>query len=116
MEEGVPFTQEDVEKALNVCVLGHTVRDQLFGEEDPIGKPIKIKDQPCKVIGVLMARGQSTMGQDQDDTLVMPYTTAQKKLMGQPWLDDILCSAVSFNAIKPARQQAGDLLRGTPSH
>jgi putative ABC transport system permease protein len=50
-------------------------------------------------------------GQDQDDTLVMPYTTAMKKVMGQPWLDDILCSAVSFDAIKPAGEQASALLR-----
>jgi putative ABC transport system permease protein len=63
------------------------------------------------VVGVLDARGQSTMGQDQDDTLIMPYTTVQKKLTGQDWLDDILCSAVSSDVIKLAGEQAGALLR-----
>src|SRR5258706_14339887 len=105
VERGAPFTQDDVDKALNVCVLGRTVSDRLFGEEDPIGKTIKLKDTPCKVIGVLVARGQSAFGQDQDDTLILPYTTAQKKLMGQDWLDDIHCSAVSFDVVKEASQQ-----------
>ena len=111
MEEGAPFTQDDVDKALNVCVLGHTVREQLFRDEDPIGKSINLKGIPCKVIGVLTSRGQTTFGQDQDDTLILPYTTAQKKVMGQPWLDDILCSAVSVDAIKLAGRQAAELLR-----
>jgi putative ABC transport system permease protein len=111
LEEGVPFTQDDVDKALNVCVLGRTVRDQLFGDEDPIGKSFNIKGIPCRVVGVLAYRGQTITGQDQDDTLILPYTTAQKKIMGQPWLDDILCSAVSNDAIKLAGRQAGELLR-----
>jgi putative ABC transport system permease protein len=111
LEEGAPFTQDDVDKALNVCVLGRTVRDQLFADEDPIGKSINLKGVPCKVIGVLAYRGQSSFGQDQDDTLILPYTTAQKKVMGQPWLDDILCSAVSVDAIKLAGRQAAELLR-----
>jgi putative ABC transport system permease protein len=61
-------------------VLGSTLRDRLFGDEDPIGKVIKIKDTPCKVVGVLVAGGQSTMGQDQNDLPIMPYTTAQKNI------------------------------------
>src|SRR5262249_53069404 len=111
MQQGAIFTQDDVDRASNVCVLGSTVRDQLFVGEDPIGKTINIKGIPCKVTGVLISRGQTLTGQDQDDTLIMPYTTAMKKVMGQPWLDDILCSAVSFDVIKQAGQQAGDLLR-----
>src|SRR6266404_2629128 len=111
VEMGSTFTDDDAEKALGVCVLGRTVSDRLFADEDPIGKTIKMKDMPCKVIGVLAARGQSSFGQDQDDTLILPYTTAQKRLMGQDWLDDILCSAVSFDVIKEAGQQAAVLLR-----
>ncbi len=111
LQEGAPFTQDDVDRAANVCVLGSTVKDQLFVGEDPVGKTINLKGIPCQVIGVLMTRGMSSFGQDQDDTLVMPYTTAQKKVMGQPWLDDILCSAVSFDVVKLAGRQAAELLR-----
>jgi putative ABC transport system permease protein len=105
------FTQDDVDKDQNVCVLGKTIVDNLFLDEDPIGKTVQVKTMPCKVIGVLTPRGQSSFGQDQDDTMVMPYTTAMKKLMGQTWLDDIMCSAVSFDSIKLAGQQITELLR-----
>jgi putative ABC transport system permease protein len=111
VEEGALFTQDDVDRAAGVCVLGRTVRNQLFGPEDPIGKTIRLKDMPCKVVATLKAKGLSLTGQDQDDTVIVPYTTAQKKLMGITWLDDILCSAVSQNVVKLAGQQAGALLR-----
>jgi len=111
VQQGAPFSQEDVDRAANVCVLGSTVRDQLFLDEDPVGKVINIKGIPCRVTGVLMTRGSTLTGQDQDDTLVMPYTTAMKKVMGQPWLDDVLCSAKSFDVIKQAGAQAAELLR-----
>ena len=111
VQQGAIFTQDDVERAANVCILGSTARDQLFVDENPIGKTIDIKGIPCTVIGVLTSRGASFSGQDQDDTLIMPYTTAQKKVMGQPWLDDILASAVSFDVIKEAGRQAAEMLR-----
>ena len=105
------FTRDDVDRAADVCVIGRTVREQLFGASDPIGKIIRLKDLPCKVIAVLQPKGLSVSGQDQDDTVILPYTTAQKKIKGISWLDDILCSAVSPDAIKLAGQQAGALLR-----
>jgi len=108
---GSIFTDDDVDKALPLCVVGKTIVDNLFVDEDPVGKNIQVKDMPCKVIGVLTPRGQSAFGQDQDDTLIMPYTTAMKRLLGQNWLDDILCSAVSFDSIKLAGQQITELLR-----
>jgi putative ABC transport system permease protein len=111
MEEGAPFTQDDVDRAANVCVLGATVRDQLFGDEDPVGKTINVKGIPCTVTGVLIARGATITGQDQDDTLIMPYSTAMKKVLGQPWLDDVLCSAVSFDVIRQAGAEISELLR-----
>ena len=111
VDEGAIFTHEDVERAADVCVIGRTVRDQLFGAEDPIGKTIRLKDMPCKVVATLKPKGLSLSGQDQDDTVIVPYTTAQKKLMGITWLDDILCSAVSQNVVKLAGQQAAALLR-----
>ena len=111
MSLGAPFTHADVERASDVCVIGETVRQQLFDVEDPIGKVIRVGTLPCQVMGVLVARGQTGFGNDQDDTVVMPYTTAQKKLKGTSWLDDIVCSAVSADAINPAIQQIAELLR-----
>jgi putative ABC transport system permease protein len=111
VDRGAIFTEDDVERAAGVCVLGRTVRDQLFGVEDPIGKVIRVKDLPCKVVATLRPKGISFSGQDQDDTIILPYTTAQKKLMGITWLDDILCSAVSQDSVKLAGAQVAALLR-----
>src|SRR5205823_5793561 len=72
---GGMYTDIDVQRANSVCVLGQTVVDQLFGSQDPIGEIIRVKDQPCVVVGVLEVKGQSATGQDQDDNLLMPYTT-----------------------------------------
>ncbi len=108
---GAAFTSDDVERSADVCDIGVTVREQLFGAEDPIGKVIRVKSLPCKVIGVLHSKGLSMSGQDQDDTIILPYTTAQKKIKGNPWLDDILCSAVSQDAVKLAGQEASAILR-----
>jgi putative ABC transport system permease protein len=92
-------------------VLGQTVVEQLFGTADPIGETIRVKDQPCLVAGVLGAKGQSAVGQDQDDTLLMPYTAVMKKIKGQTWLDDIMCTAVSAAAVDRAEQDITSLLR-----
>jgi putative ABC transport system permease protein len=110
-DQGAVFTNEDVERAADVCDIGVTVREQLFGAEDPIGKVIRVKNLPCKVIGILHPKGLSMSGQDQDDNIILPYTTAQKKMKGNPWLDDILCSAVSQDAVKLAGQEAAAILR-----
>ena len=111
LAEGGAFTQDDVDRAADVCVIGRTVREQLFGGESPIGKVILINSLPCTVVGTLMPKGLSMSGQDQDDTVLMPYTTVMKKIKGVTWLDDILCSAVSADAVKLAGQQASALLR-----
>jgi putative ABC transport system permease protein len=75
-------------------MIGRTVRDQLFGVEDPIGKGIRVNI--CrKVVATLHPKGLSLDGRDQDDTVIPPYTMAQRKIKGTTWLDDILCSAVS---------------------
>lgn len=111
IDQGAAFTQDDVDRSADVCVIGRTVRDQLFGVEDPIGKVMRVKDMPCKIVGTLLPKGLSMSGQDQDDTVIMPYTTAMKKISGNSWLDDILCSAVSPDAVKPAGQEAAAILR-----
>jgi putative ABC transport system permease protein len=110
-DQGAVFTNEDVERAADVCDIGVTVREQLFGAEDPIGKVIRVKNLPCKVIGVLHPKGLSMSGQDQDDNIILPYTTAQKKMKGNAWLDDILCSAVSQDSVKLAGQEVAAILR-----
>src|SRR5262245_20754777 len=108
---GGMYTETDVERANNVCVLGQTVVDQLFGSQDAIGESIRVNNEPCVVAGVLEVKGQSATGQDQDDQFLMPYTTVMKKIKGQTWLDDILMSATSATVIDQAEQEIATLLR-----
>ena len=91
--------------------MGKTVVENLFGDEDPVGKTIRVQNLPFRVIGVLASKGQSPFGQDEDDTLICPYTTVQKKLAGIDWLQFIMCSATSPEAIHSAQQQIASLLR-----
>ena len=111
LASGSIFSQDDVHFAAKVCVLGQTVVTNLFGPEDPIGQSIRVQKIPCRVIGVLSPKGQSPIGQDQDDVVLMPFTTVQKKIKGISWLDDIMCSAVSPVAIQPAEEEIAALLR-----
>src|SRR6266850_7068739 len=108
---GGMYTEVDVERANNTCVLGQTLVDQLFGSQDPIGETIRVKDQPCVVVGVLEVKGQSATGQDQDDNFLMPYTTVMKKIKGQTWLDDIMCSATSSQVLDQAEQDIAVIMR-----
>lgn len=105
------FTESDVEHMTNVCLLGRTVAENLFGVDDPIGKIIRLQNLPFRVIGVMEPKGLSTTGIDQDDFVIIPYTTAMKKLSGIYWLNDIFASAVSAEAIPPAIDQVVRLLR-----
>jgi putative ABC transport system permease protein len=105
------FSQEAVIYGAKFCVLGQTVVTYLFGQQDPVGQTIRVKNIPCQVIGVLEGKGQSSTGQDQDDVLLMPFTTVQKQIKGISWIDDIMCSAVSPTAIKSAEEEIAGLLR-----
>jgi putative ABC transport system permease protein len=109
--EGSNFSQHDVDSAAGVCVLGLTVVQNLFGAEDPVGKTIRVQNMPFRVIGVLASKGQSPFGQDEDDTILVPYSTVQKRISGIDWLNYIMCSAVSQAAIQPAEPQISALLR-----
>ncbi len=111
MELGSCFTDEDVQLGNNVVILGAEVRKQLFGDENPIGKTVRIKNLPFRVVGVTVAQGQSGMGFNQDDRIFMPYTTAQKKVLGITWLNYIQVQAVSREAIYMVQKQVEDLLR-----
>jgi putative ABC transport system permease protein len=109
--QGEPFTEDDIRGARNVCLLGATTRNKLFGTDDAVNAVIRVQHMPIHVLGVLGAKGASVTGGDQDDTILMPYTTVQKKLMNQPWLDDIQCSAVSSNVLAEAEKQITALMR-----
>jgi putative ABC transport system permease protein len=111
MRSGSFFTAAEVEADVPVCVLGQTVVDNLFGIEDPIGQTVRVQTLPCKVVGVLQRKGFSATGQDQDDFIVMPFTTVQKRLTGKFWLDDIFFSAASQDAMPEATKQIVSLLR-----
>src|SRR5260370_12889481 len=110
--EGSPFTQNDVEMSANVAVIGETVRKNVFGATDPIGQTIRINNLPFRVTGVLAPKGTSAaMGDDQDDIILVPLTTVQKKITGQPWLRWIMVSAVSRQGSYAAQEQMTALLR-----
>jgi putative ABC transport system permease protein len=110
---GTIFDQSQVDAANNVAVIGETVRKNLFDADTGVGQTIRISNLPFKVVGVLAAKGSSAggMGQDQDDAIFIPITTLQKKLTGQPWLSNIMVSAVSQQASTAAEQQITALLR-----
>ena len=111
---GRPFTQQDVKSATKVCLLGQTVVDNLFGGMDPLGQIIRIKKIPFTVIGVLATKGQSPQGQDQDDTIYVPVTTAQKKLFGTSFpgmVRIIMVKAKSAEELGAAERQVTELLK-----
>ena len=113
LEAGSMFTRQDVDRAAKVAVLGSVARDQLFGPGvDATGATVRIKNQPFKVIGVLTSKGQSAMpGQDQDDTVIVPYTTVQKKLQGVEHISNITISAEDGVPLPELTGQIAALLR-----
>ena len=109
---GSGFGAHDVDTAADVCVIGQTVATNLFGGQDPVGKTIRISNLPFEVIGLLEQKGQSAaFGNDEDDTLIVPYTTVQKKISGIYWIQNIVASAVSQPEMESAEQQISSLLR-----
>lgn len=111
---GRMFSETDVKNASKVAILGQTVVNELFGDLDPLGKTIRIKGVPFQVIGVLVSRGQSGMGMDQDDAVYIPITTAQKKLMGIKFPDQvkmIMLQAVDSRSTYTAQDEIKQLLR-----
>ncbi len=111
VEKGSFFTTQDVLTAQRVCVLGKTVADNLFAGSDPIGQEIRMRNMPWRIVGVLKPKGQSGMGQDQDDTIIAPYTTVQKKMLGITFVNSIMVSAVTEEASSTAQAEISDLLR-----
>jgi putative ABC transport system permease protein len=114
LSAGRPFTDQDVRAATKVCLLGQTVVDNLFGNIDPVGQIIRIKKVPFTVLGVLAKKGQSDHGQDQDDTIIVPLTTAQKKIFGSRvvgMVRAISVKAVSAEQMAAAEEQITELLK-----
>ena len=114
ISSGRPLTPQDVRSAAKVAILGKTVVDSLFGDADPVGQTIRIKKIPFKVVGVLEPKGQSPSGQDQDDTIFIPLTTAQRKLFGTVvpgQVRIVYVKAKSMQDLAAAERQITDLLR-----
>jgi putative ABC transport system permease protein len=111
LKKGEFFTPQDVKAAARVCVLGETVEEELFGGQDALGSVIRIKRIPFKVVGVLAPKGQTAFGQDQDDIIVVPYTTVQKRLAEITHLNMIMVSAVSTDRMVDAQDQVTELLK-----
>lgn len=110
--EGDSFTNEDIKTSAKVCLIGQTVVENLFTNgEDPIGQTIRFNKIPFKVIGVLESKGDNTMGQDQDDLLIAPYTTVQKRLLAITYIQSISASAVSEDATDAAIASIETILR-----
>jgi putative ABC transport system permease protein len=111
--QGAAFTQADVEQSASKVLIGRTVREQLFGVEDPLGRVFRASGQLFEVIGELGAKGQSADGRDQDDWILLPYTTAHTKLRGRGplWVDDVLCSATSAGDVNAAIDRIIPLMR-----
>jgi len=111
LEAGDFFTDQDVRAARRVCVIGKVVANHLFMGADAVGQAMRIKNQPYTVMGVLRERGENVFGDDQDDIVLIPYTTAQRKLLGIKHLHQILVSAASLEAIPLVKAQIEPLLR-----
>lgn len=111
LESGDFFSGNDVQAAARVVVLGRTAAAKLFGVQDPVGRVIRIRDIPFTVIGVLAAKGTNMMGHDQDDTAIVPYTTAMRRLLGVTSLRIVNVSAVSPEAVRPVAAEIANLLR-----
>ena len=96
ISNGSAFTDEDIKKAAKVCVIGKTVADELFPSgQDPVGKMVRFKSIPFRVIGVLKSKGYNSFGMDQDNLCITPYTTVMKRLTAQTWFSSINCSAIT---------------------
>jgi putative ABC transport system permease protein len=113
--EGDNFTEQDIKTAAQVCLLGQTVVDSVFRSESPVGRRIRVKGLPFRVIGVLDRKGANTFGSDQDDVLLLPWTTSKKKLQGSSFnnVDQILVSAVSSEAMASLQSEITDTLRAS---
>lgn len=111
LASGRIFTDQEEQAGISVCILGATLYKQLYGTQDPLGEMLRVKNFSCEVIGVLAAKGQAAMGRDQDDTLVMPLRTVQRRLTGNQDISSIQVSVQNESEITQAQEQIVQLLR-----
>jgi putative ABC transport system permease protein len=111
LADGAPFTSQDVRSANKVCVIGRTTATQIYGNENPIGQILRIKEVPFTITGVLTPKGLSTQGVDQDDIVIMPYTSAMKRVIGGTNLRNINVQIADPQQLEAAQQQIVSLLR-----
>ena len=112
VEDGECFTEEDVKKAAKVVVVGKTIVDELFGTGiDPIGKTIRFKSIPMRIVGVLKSKGYNSWGMDQDNVMIAPYTTVMKRIVAQTFFSSIVCSAVTEELSDAAIEELTQILR-----
>ena len=110
--DGEMFTDTDIKAAAKVCILGQTEVDYLFPDgSDPIGKVVRFNSIPFRVVGVLQKKGYNSMGMDQDDLVLAPYTNVMKRILAQTYLGGIVCSAITEEASQPAQDQISEILR-----
>ena len=109
VESGSMFTENDIRTSAKVCVIGTTIRDNLFPDgEDPTGRIIRVNQVPLRVVGVLKSKGYNSMGMDQDDVVLAPYSTVMKRLLAQTYLESIFASALSEDMTDNATEEIGD--------
>ncbi|MBR3477552.1 MAG: ABC transporter permease [Bacteroidaceae bacterium] len=111
VQDGDFFTEEDVRKSAKVCVVGKTIVDELFNGGDPIGKNIRFRSIPMKVIGVLKSKGYNSWGMDQDNVIIAPYTCVMKRISAQTYYGSIVCSAITEEMSEHAIDELTDILR-----
>lgn len=111
IENGEMFDESDIQTSAKVCVIGKTIVDNLFPGEDPIGKIIRFNQVPFRVVGVLKSKGYNSMGMDQDDVVLAPYTTVMKRLQAQTYLSGIFASALSEDMTDNATEEITGILR-----
>ena len=112
VEQGEMFTEADIQVSAKVCVIGQTIVDNLFPDgQDPIGKVIRFNQVPFRVVGILKSKGYNSMGMDQDDIVLAPYTTVMKRLLAQTYLEGIFASALSEDMTDYATDEVTTLLR-----
>ena len=111
VEQGECFTEEDIRKAAKVCVVGATIVKELFNGHDPIGKTIRFKSIPMRVIGVLKSKGYNSWGMDQDNVIIAPYTTVMKRIAAQTYFSSIVCSALTEELSDAAIEELTQILR-----
>ena len=112
VSDGEIFSDADIKAAAKVCILGQTVVDNLFPDgSDPVGKVVRFNSIPFRVVGVLKKKGYNTMGMDQDDLVLAPYTTVMKRILAQTFLGGIQCSAITEGVTDKATEQISIILR-----